>query len=68
MSENCKEGCDCIEQKPAEAPEELLTPKQKESLFKLLDKVRDGVLNNEQFLLAMKLFVEECDKEEEAQS
>ena len=53
---------------PAEIAEELLTPKQKEGLFKLLDKVRDGLLNNEQFLLAMKLFVDECDREEEAQS
>ena len=68
MSEkNCGTGCDSCKE-ACEAPEELLTPKQKEGLFKLLDKVRDGVLNNEQFLLAMKLFVEECDKEEEIQS
>ena len=67
MPEN-KTGVEAIESQPAEIAEELLTPKQKEGLFKLLDKVRDGVLNNEQFLLAMKLFVEECDKEEEAQS
>lgn len=58
MSEQIETG------KVEETPEELLTPKQKEGLFKLLDKVRDGVLNNEQFLLAMKLFVDECDNEE----
>ena len=46
-----------------EVLDDMLSPKQKAGLFKLLDKFKEGILNHEQFLLAFKLFAEECNEE-----